>query len=87
MTETTNAYVQRSPVAGNGLFASQTFDGGDLILSLHRPLLAVLDIARLEDTCAHCFAGAETDAFNLNEVKTVNACTGCRKVRYCSKVR
>jgi SET and MYND domain-containing protein len=73
--------------AGRGLFAKQDFAPGDIVVSLDRPYIAELDIDRLQDTCAWCF---QRDARPVKdglagESKTVKACVGCKRVRYCSK--
>ncbi|EGP88636.1 uncharacterized protein MYCGRDRAFT_37947, partial [Zymoseptoria tritici IPO323] len=67
------------PGAGRGLFATKDFEPGDIVLSLDRPYVAELDIDRLCDTCAWCF-----QRLPAGFVQT-KACTGCKKVRYCSK--
>ena len=89
MRDQCHAYVKHSDTAGNGLFAAKKILPGELIFSLQRPLIAVLDSARFEDTCANCFAwtaesaiGSRGDAAGVS----VSACTGCRTLRYCSKV-
>ncbi len=90
MAEENHAYAKTSPTAGNGLFATEDLPPGELIFSLSRPLVGVLDIPRLEDTCSNCFVwtaasliGSRGDDAAQIEVK---ACTGCRTLRYCSKV-
>lgn len=80
--------VRTSPTAGNGLFATKDIGAGELILMIKRPLVGVLDIPRLEDTCSNCFmwsVGSVEGGLALDK-PTVNACTGCKKVKYCSKV-
>lgn len=80
--------------AGRGLFALKSFEPGDAVLRLDRPYVAELDIDRMQDTCAWCFLRGATDPkerrlsaqqhLPTGFVET-KACTGCRKVRYCSK--
>ncbi|KAK4495782.1 hypothetical protein PRZ48_013050 [Zasmidium cellare] len=81
--------------AGRGLFAKKDFQPGDVIFTLDRPYVAELDINRLQDTCAWCFQrGAADDEerarraalgfFTGGGIET-KACTGCKRVRYCSK--
>ncbi|KAK4621138.1 SET domain and MYND-type zinc finger protein 6 [Fulvia fulva] len=80
---------------GRGLFAKKDFAAGDLILSLDRPYVAELDIERLKDTCAWCLQRGATDDFErqrraalgnfTNSIIDTKACTGCKRVRYCSK--
>lgn len=90
-----SAEVRASPVAGNGLFAKQSIDAGEEIVVESYPLIGVLDRSRLEDTCANCFrsataSGSQNQGVSRGdgiEVAEVNACTGCKKVKYCSKVR
>ncbi|CAK3911680.1 SET domain and MYND-type zinc finger 6 [Lecanosticta acicola] len=87
--------------AGRGLFATRDFAPGDIIVQLDRPYVAELDITRLRDTCAWCFRrGATTstdpEAAGRSTTETssgffagvdvvTKACTGCKRVRYCSK--
>ncbi|KAF7187935.1 Histone-lysine N-methyltransferase ASHR1 [Pseudocercospora fuligena] len=80
--------------AGRGLFAKKDFQPGDAVLTLDRPYVAELDIDRLGDTCAWCFQrGAvspeerkKAAALGLpSGVIDTKACSGCKKVRYCSK--
>ncbi|SMR49413.1 unnamed protein product [Zymoseptoria tritici ST99CH_3D1] len=82
------------PGAGRGLFATKDFNPGDIVLSLDRPYVAELDIDRLCDTCAWCFQrGATAEEERKNSAALglpagfvqTKACTGCKKVRYCSK--
>lgn len=89
--------VRKSNIAGagRGLFAQKDFAPGEIVLQLERPYVAELDIDRMKDTCAYCFRrGSNTDEerrrkallgfFTAADVET-KACTGCKKVRYCSK--
>lgn len=66
---------------GNGLFASQPIQPGDVILHIQSPFVAVLDTQRLTDTCSGCFGKRQVE----NEAET-RACTGCQVVRYCDRV-
>jgi SET and MYND domain-containing protein len=80
--------VKHSPLGGRGLFATKAFDGGDVILDLQRPLIAVLDGPRVEDTCSWCFSWTELPVLSgagINQAVKVNWCTGCKQVKYCSK--
>jgi len=84
-----HAYVAKSSVAGSGLFASQDIAAGDLIFSLARPAVAALDTKNLGNACANCFASAADPSVLHGEANiqvTVKACTGCKIVKYCSKV-
>lgn len=99
MENVTESHVAVKPslVSGNGLFATRSLPAGELVLQLKRPLVGVLDTPRLEDTCSNCFAwSSDSDGNDMQLVlgnstavtatTTVNACVGCRKVKYCSKV-
>lgn len=87
---------RRTPSSGTGLFTSQPIDAGELVFKVERPLITVLDSARLRVCCEWCLAGgdgdADDDAENNGEAGEgdgvrLRACTGCKIVRYCSKVR
>lgn len=79
-----------SPIAGKGLFATEDIKPGELIFTVSRPAVAALDTARLDTVCSNCFASAaEQSVMNgsFSQDVTVKACTGCKTMRYCSKVR
>lgn len=78
------AYKKKSPIAGNGLFATQDIPAGESIFSLKRPLITVLDNVSLDSCCANCFASTGFGATN-NQLD-LKACTGCRTVKYCGRV-
>jgi SET and MYND domain-containing protein len=91
-----NVQVQQSAIsgAGRGLFALKDFQPGDVVLSVERPLVAELDIDRLRDSCAWCFQRSATDPMERAHSASmglptgfteVKACTGCRRISYCSK--
>ncbi|KAK6067358.1 MYND finger [Seiridium cupressi] len=91
-----NIEVKQSGIsgAGHGLFALKDFQPGDVVLAIDRPLVAELDMERLRDTCAWCFQRGATDpqeramsaAMGLPAgFIEVKACTGCRRISYCSK--
>jgi len=89
MTSIGHAHVAKSSVAGSGLFASQDVVAGDLIFSLARPAVAALDTKNLGSVCANCFASAADPSVLHGEANiqvTVKACTGCKILKYCSKV-
>jgi len=89
MTAMGHAYVAKSSVAGSGVFASQDIVAGDLIFTLARPAIAALDTKKLDHVCANCFASAADPSVlhgEANEQVTVKACTGCKTLKYCSKV-
>lgn len=96
MPETHNVEVKRSQIAGagRGVFATKDLAPGDLILSLDRPLVAEPEFQRRLDTCAWCLQRAELDPAQRQKAVSmglpigfieVKACTGCRRVVYCSK--
>ncbi|EER28629.1 hypothetical protein D8B26_001100 [Coccidioides posadasii str. Silveira] len=75
-----------TPNAGTGLFATTRILIGQPILELDT-WLAVLDTARLADTCSNCFGGKTLRDREVDGAPQVplKLCTGCRTVRYCSK--
>ena len=71
--------------AGTGLFTKQPVNAGSLVFNIDRPLITVLDSARLRDHCEWCLDSAgEEDG--EDEGRKLRVCTGCKIVRYCSKV-
>lgn len=88
MTDRINAYVKASNVAGNGLFTDRTVNGGDLMVSIQRSLFTVVAGERSSMTCDYCIAQSEQPYWihGVEHRTYVNACTGCHKVKYCSKV-
>lgn len=88
MSEPIMTEVRKSSLGGRGLFATKPCQTGDVLLSLDRPLIAVLDKPRIEDTCSWCFSWTELPVLSgagINQATKVNWCTGCKKVKYCSK--
>ena len=80
--------VKKSAVGGRGRYAQKDIAPGEVLLSLDRPLIAVLDRSRIIDTCSWCFSWTELPMLSgagPNQVTKVNACVGCKKVKYCSK--
>lgn len=80
--------VKKSPLGGRGRFATKDIAPGDVLLSLDRPLIAVLDRQRISDTCSWCFSWTELPMLSgagPNQITKVNFCVGCKKVKYCSK--
>lgn len=80
--------------AGKGVFAKKAFAPGDVVLSLARPLITELDLERLDDSCAWCCSRAAMDPMERTKSQQmglpagfieVKACTGCKKIKYCSK--
>jgi hypothetical protein len=94
------ARIAPSPPTGGGvgLFATAPIPSGALILSIEQPLLAIPDIAYLEQTCSNCLCwvpepGATgysvqqwLNSGYAEEPKSLKTCTGCKVVRYCDKV-
>lgn len=80
---------QKTSDAGTCLFTSKELSAGELIFRIERPLVSVLDTARLRDTCEACFLllpenrGGGRDPDGRTVLKN---CSGCRVVRYCCKV-
>lgn len=90
MASTGNARVASSPIAGQGLFASADIKPGELIFDLSRPAVAAMDTGNLDTVCSNCFVSAAEPSVlhgTLQDSVTVKACTGCKTLRYCSKVR
>lgn len=89
MPDEINVKVEDSPTAGSGLFALKTIPAGSLVFSLTRPLIAVLDIPRLANTCSNCFEyeipPSPLPSENHPPEITVKACTGCKTLKFCSK--
>lgn len=77
--------VRPSPTSGNGLFATKDIPAGSTILLKPRPLIGELDLPRLEESCHNCFlwSGCVIEGGEI----AIKACTGCKKVKYCSKAR
>lgn len=78
-----NVRIAPSPIAGNGLLVDSALPAGETIARIDRPLAAVLDYNHIDDTCANCFW--MTSVIDFDGPKTVSACTGCRRVKYCSR--
>ena len=76
------------PSQGTGLFTSKRIEAGELVFKVERPLITVLDSARLRSCCEWCLtSGHEGECLDDADVGVrLRACTGCRVVRYCSKV-
>ncbi|WPG97404.1 Hypothetical protein R9X50_00017900 [Acrodontium crateriforme] len=72
--------------AGNGVFASKDFAPGDIIISLPRPLVAELENQHLASSCSWCFSHKVAGPTDLpTDSLDIKACTGCRKIKYCSR--
>lgn len=66
---------------GTGTFTTLPIAAGSLVFKNDRPLITVLDSARLEYHCEWCLVSKEDE----NEVR-LKACNGCKVSRYCEKV-
>jgi hypothetical protein len=75
---------------GDGVFAGCNFGSGEHLVTMHRPLVASLYTERLHDTCANCYTWTEGSSIGsrlyVKEGTKVQACAGCKRFRYCSKV-
>ena len=75
-----------SAIAGNGLFANDSIEAGELIACIPRPLIAVLDPDKLDNTCSNCFFSNKDASVSDDSSKKLSACAGCKTLKYCSKV-
>lgn len=87
---TKNVHTKATGEKGNGLYASKLFAPGELILSIEKPPVAVLNNSSLDLSCSNCFAYKPKDA-GSDQADGINAaslstCAGCHTLRYCSKV-
>ena len=77
--------------AGKGFFSSRDISAGEPIVTVQHPLMLSLESERLRDTCANCYVWTEGASLGsrlyVKEGTSVSACAGCRRFRYCSKVR
>ena len=80
----THVYTQNIPDAGTGLFVSEAIPAGVEVLSIDRPLVAVLDSPHLKDTCSDCFLWLPENG--EPQSKRLRACQGCKITKYCCKV-
>lgn len=88
MADSDSTEVKKSDLGGRGRFTKKDHAPGDVLLSIERPLVAVLDRPRINDTCSWCFGWTELPILSgagPNQVTKVNFCVGCKKVKYCSK--
>jgi len=84
------AVIKNSPVSGRGLFATKDLQAGELIFSIERPLVCVLDGTHLDDTCANCFVSSQGPPIGrtVRDVDDVQlkACARCKQMKFCGKV-
>ncbi len=77
-----------------GLFATRTIPPGSEIISIDKPLLAVVDLARLDEACSNCFRWIPDRAHDTTVEQwlpdprgiVLSKCLGCSTVKYCNKV-
>ena len=92
-----NYNIGDAGAAGKGLFSTRKIRPGQVIFSLPRPLVTSLDTPAFEFACEWCFHGngeaavgqvpLDTQANRMDNVEVkLLRCTGCRLVKYCSKV-
>ena len=80
-------YTQKISGKGTGLFTSSAIDAGELVFRIERPLLCVPDNRCLSEVCYHCFIWLPGGEGVVHDVATkLLACSGCKVVKYCSKV-
>jgi hypothetical protein len=73
---------------GKGLFAKKDFKAGVELWSAKRPLAGVLGETFLSQACSNCFNVHGMDMVRgLDVTYDVKACTQCKVVKFCSKVR
>lgn len=92
MTHEVNS--RSSPRGGVGLFADCKISPGQLVVDIPDPLVTVPDDAHLKECCSRCMAWRPEDdgaspISMLNpylDEQPLSYCTGCRAVKYCSKV-
>jgi len=86
--EDQNVYKKHTVGRGHGLFASQDLHLRSQIMLVARPLLMALDTAQLKSYCDCCFISAVDTVLSPDSggVQTLKRCTGCRVLRFCSKV-
>lgn len=76
---------KKTPSSGTGLFITKDLKAGELVLRDKTPFVAVLDSSVLTKACSWCCL--LTEEASLDDEFSVSACTGCKIVRYCGKVR
>ena len=74
--------------AGKGYFASQDLLPGTEILQIKEPLAYALNVKDLENTCESCLRRRNDDIGDRDRRSglPLQHSTGCRVIRYCSKV-
>jgi hypothetical protein len=80
------SYEERQNLpAGRGLFTTKEVKAYSVILQDKAPFVGVLDSPYLTRACSWCFILPE-ESSEEDSIK-VSACTGCKILRYCGKVR
>jgi len=74
--------VGKGGIAGEGVFATKSFESGKTLLAIERPDFTAIDSSRLTTWCSNCFTAKESI-----EKGVLHTCAGCHVLRYCSKVR
>lgn len=64
-----------SDAVGNGLIATEDIDGGEVIIRIKNPCVLIPENRVIINLCYGC----------LSRNKSLNTCSGCKIVRYCSK--
>jgi hypothetical protein len=80
-----NISINQSATHGNGLFATQTVQPGEVLYSKSSVFLGVVSWQNLSTTCSNCFK-PPGDVSN-NQPIWVKACAQCKLLHFCSKVR
>ena len=79
-------YEERATsTSGRGIFAATDLRSSSLVLQDSEAFVAALDSPHLTNACAWCFV--YLGEANPEDHIKLSACSGCKIVRYCSKVR
>jgi hypothetical protein len=76
--------------AGRGAFVLKAVKAGDLIFSIAKPLICIVNDGEemLCTTCDNCFANCSDGVPTVSRKNLkFTACGGCKVLHYCSKVR
>lgn len=90
---THNVNSRPSPHGGTGLFPECKIAPGQLAIDILEPLVVVPDDAHLKECCSWCMVWKPKDGVSSESIlnsyhaeQLLSICTGCRVVKYCSKV-